>query len=207
MQRPIFQQLDRTPRLPYPFSFYVRRLAWAICKQLLFHWSPFRAFGWRRFVLRCFGAKVTPTSIIYRTVSIYHPWLLEVGEHTTIAKGVDLYNIGSITIGSHTIISQRVVLCAGSHDLSRADLPLLRPPIHVGSGVWIATEAFIGPGVTIGDNSVVGARAAVFRDVPPGMVVSGNPAVIVQQRPMIDDEDPVQEPATAHKPASADHSN
>ncbi|HZK80265.1 MAG TPA: type B chloramphenicol O-acetyltransferase, partial [Humisphaera sp.] len=60
----------------------------------------------------------------------------------------------------------------------------LRPSITIGSGVWICAGAFIGPGVTIGDNSIVGARAVVTRDIPPGMIVAGNPARVIKPRPM-----------------------
>jgi putative colanic acid biosynthesis acetyltransferase WcaF len=69
-------------------------------------------------------------------------------------------------------------------------LPLLKPPIKVGSGVWIAREAFIGPGVTVHDNAVVGARAVVMKDVPPATVVAGNPAQVVKERAMKDSAEP-----------------
>src|SRR5204863_703356 len=84
-----------------------------------------------------------------------------------VSAGVDLYNLGPVTIGDHTVLSQRVFVCAGTHDYTRAELPLLRPPIRIGHGVWIAAEAFVAPDVTIGDNAVVAARAVVTRDVPP----------------------------------------
>ncbi len=97
---------------------------------------------------------------------------------------VHVYNLGPITIGDHTVISQDVYLCAGTHDYTQPDLPLVRPSITIGSGVWICAGAFIGPGVTIGDNAIVGARAVVTKDVPPGMIVAGNPARVIKVRPM-----------------------
>jgi putative colanic acid biosynthesis acetyltransferase WcaF len=89
-----------------------------------------------------------------------------------------------VTIGNHSVISQDAYLCAGTHDYTQPTLPLLREPITIGHGVWIAAGAFIGPTVTVGDNCVVGARAVVMKDVPPGMVVAGNPARVIKQRQM-----------------------
>ena len=105
------------------------------------------------------------------------------GEHSCLADGVLVYNLGPLSIGDHTVISQRVHICNGSHDYSKSDLPLLRPTSKIGSGVWICADAFIGPGVTIGDNAIVGACAVVTHDVPPMKIVAGNPAVVIRERP------------------------
>src|SRR6185437_3157980 len=59
-----------------------------------------------------------------------------------------------------------------------------RPPIRIGGGVWVCADAFIGPGVSIGDNSVVGARAVVTHDVPNDVIVAGNPAKVIKPRVM-----------------------
>jgi putative colanic acid biosynthesis acetyltransferase WcaF len=106
------------------------------------------------------------------------------GEYSVLAEDVDVYNLGPIVLGDHTVVSHRAVLCAGSHDYTKPNLPLLRPKIHIGDGVWVCTQAFIGPGVTVGDNTVVGACAVVMRDVPAGVLVAGNPANVVRPRPM-----------------------
>ena len=113
-----------------------------------------------------------------------HPWLFRMGAYSIIGEGVTVYNLGMVTIGEHTVVSQNVHICAGTHDYTKPDLPLVRSPITIGSGVWICADAFIGPGVTIGDNAVVGARAVVTKDVPAGMVVAGNPAKVIKPRKM-----------------------
>ena len=104
--------------------------------------------------------------------------------YSILSEGVTVYNLGQVSIGEHTVVSQDVYLCAGTHDYTKPNLPLLRPSITIGRGVWICAGAYIGPGVTIGDNSVVGARAVVVKDVPPRVVVAGNPARVVKKRAM-----------------------
>jgi putative colanic acid biosynthesis acetyltransferase WcaF len=183
-RRAIFQQLDRTAAFPYRLSDYARRILWAAVRMTLFNWSPTRAYRWRAAILRAFGTKIRGRAAVRPSCHIFHPWLLELGDATAIAEGVLIYNLGPVSIGSHTIISQRAHICAGTHDFTRSNLPLLRPPIRIGAGVWVAAEAYVGPGVTIGDNSVVGARAVVTKDVPPGVVVGGNPARVIKPREM-----------------------
>jgi putative colanic acid biosynthesis acetyltransferase WcaF len=151
------------------------RALWTIA-QPLFRFSPRRCFGWRRFLLRCFGAKIGRKVHVYASATIYFPWNLEVGDESAIGEHALIYNLGRVTIGPRATISHRAHLCAGTHDHMKADFPLLRPPITIGPDVWICAEAFVGPGVTIGEGAVVGARAVAMRDVRPWRVVIGNPA-------------------------------
>lgn len=182
--QPIFQRLDQTARYPYTPGEYARRFAWRMVEATLVRFSLPRCYGWRRFWLRRFGARLANTSRTRPTTKIFHPWLLSMGEHSALADGVNVYNLGPVSIGDHTVVSQGVELCAGTHDYTQAHLPLKRSPITIGSGVWICAQAFIAPGVAVGDNAVVGARAVAISDVPAGMVVSGNPATVVKSRPM-----------------------
>jgi len=157
---------------------------WTVVYQLLIRFSPGRLARWRRFWLRRFGAQIASTCNIRPSARIRHPWLLEMGPYSTLADNVEVYNLGPITIGAHTVISQNSHLCNGTHDYSQPSLPLVRPTMKIGSGIWVCADAFIGPGVTIADNALVGARAVVMRDVPKGVIVAGNPAKVVRARPM-----------------------
>jgi putative colanic acid biosynthesis acetyltransferase WcaF len=152
------------------------------------YWLLFRPFGlsffmtWRAGVLRMFGAKVGKNTNIYASVKIWAPWNFEIGDYSSLGPGVDCYNQGKIKIGNNSVISQKTYLCASTHDFTLSNFPLVRRPIRIYDQVWVAADAFVGPGVSIGEGAVVGARAAVFKDVEPFTVVGGNPAVHLKKR-------------------------
>jgi putative colanic acid biosynthesis acetyltransferase WcaF len=127
-------------------------------------------------LLRLFGARMGQGAHVHPTVKIAIPWNLSMGDFTSIGDGARVYNLGLVAIGSHATISQGAHLCAGTHDHRRADLPLVKAPITIEDGAWICADAFVGPGVTVGRHSIVGARAVAVRDVPPSTIVAGNPA-------------------------------
>ena len=159
------------------------RVVWSIC-----YWMVFRPFGsgyclkWRNFVLWVFGAKLAKSVNIYSSVKIWAPWNLEMGEYSSLGRQVNCYNQGKISIGANTSISQKAYLCASTHDYTDSKHALLLKPIIIEDQVWVAADAFIGPGVTIGEGAVVGARSAVFKNVEPWTVVGGNPAKFIKKR-------------------------
>lgn len=150
----------------------------------LFRFSPRILFGWRAFLLRCFGAKVGVRVHIYPSVRIVIPWNLRIGAESSVGEYAWIYNLGPVRIGSRTTVSHRAHLCAGTHDYRQASLPLLRLPIEIGDDAWVCADAFVGPGVRIGDGAVVGAASVAVRDVPAWTVVAGNPAREVRKREM-----------------------
>lgn len=159
------------------------RVFWGIT-YLIFFLPFFPNFFriWRCFILRLFGAKIGKNSNIRSTVRIWAPWNLKVGNFSSIGPGTDIYNQGEIEIGNRTIISQKTYLCASTHDYNQPTFPLVKKPIKIGNQVWIAADAFIGPGVQIGDGAIIGARSAVFKNIEPWTIVRGNPAEFVKSR-------------------------
>jgi putative colanic acid biosynthesis acetyltransferase WcaF len=107
------------------------------------------------------------------------PWLLEIGDNATISWDVKVYNLAFSKIGNNTMISQYSHLCGGTHDFKSKDFTLIRTGFTIGNNAWVAADAFVGPGVNVGDNAVVGARAVVIKDVPPRAIMAGNPAKVV----------------------------
>lgn len=157
------------------------RLIWAIVGPVFFSLSPRIFYSWRVLVLRAMGAKVGSNVQIFPSARIMFPWLLTIGDDVVISWSVKVYNLGTITIGDRTVISQYAHLCGGTHDYKSAEFTLLRTGLTVGKNVWIAADAFVGPGISIGDNVVVGARAVVLNDVEADMLVAGNPATAIRK--------------------------
>lgn len=158
----------------------VGRLLWTLSSPLFFL-SPRPLWGWRRTMLRAFGARVAAGAHVYPSVRITIPWHLDLGEQCAVGDRAILYALGPITVGARATISQGAHLCAGTHDVSRPDRPLLKPPVTVADDAWVAADAFIGPGVIVGAGAIVGARAVVIKDVAAATVVAGNPARLVRR--------------------------
>jgi putative colanic acid biosynthesis acetyltransferase WcaF len=116
---------------------------------------------------------------------VYFPWNLTVGDWSAIGEHAFVYNLGPITLGEKVTVSHRAQLCAGTHDYRRLDLPLLKPPIVIQDQAWICADAFIGPGVTVGEGAIVGARAVAMKNVESWTIVAGNPAQPVKKRQLI----------------------
>ena len=161
----------------------ISRLVWNLCRIILFRPFASRLFiKWRVLVLKCFGAKMEWSSNVYASVKIWAPWNLQMANNSTLGPHVDCYNQAKISIGANTIISQKTYLCASTHDYNQADFPLLLKPITIGNGVWVAANAFIGPGVTLENYVVVAACAVVVNNVEEYTIVGGNPARNIKVR-------------------------
>jgi len=165
----------------YAFREQVWRVLWALAVPL-FRCSPRPFFGWRRWLLRLFGARVGRRVNLYPSARFVMPWHVAIGDWSAVGEDALVYALGPVTIGSRVTISQRAHLCAGTHDYTDPTMPLLKPPIVIGDQAWVCADAFVGPGVTVGDGAVVAARAVVVRDVEPWTVVAGNPARVVKYR-------------------------
>ena len=158
------------------------RLLWNLVWLLFFYPCPVIFHSWRSFLLGIFGAKIGRGVHVYPSVRIWAPWNLEIGDNSSLGPGVNCYSVDKVTIGDNSTVSQFAYLCTASHDIRHPQFLLVSKPISVGSNAWIAADAFLGPGVKVGDGAVVGARSAVFKDVKPWNVVGGNPAKFLKRR-------------------------
>lgn len=155
---------------------------WWIVYAVFFKLSPQFMYGWRRFLLRCFGAQIGKNVIIRPSAQITYPWKVKIGDYSWIGDEVVLYSLGEIEIGSHAVISQRSYICTGTHDYNSEDFRIYAEKITIGDKCWLATDVYVAPSISIGEHTVVGARSSVFKDLPSGKICIGSPAVPIKDR-------------------------
>lgn len=177
--------IDDAARHVSPFSRRenIGRVLWAIVQGSLFRCSFHTWHRWRIALLRLFGANVHESCYIRRTARFECPWNFTAGPNCAIGDYVIVYALGPITLGRRVSVSQYSHLCAGTHDFSRFDLPLIRPAITLMDDAWLGTDAFVGPGVTMHEGALLGARASAFGDLEAWTVNVGNPARKLRDRP------------------------
>lgn len=176
----------------FSFRHKALRAVWGCVWLLLASWTPKHFSPWRRFLLRSFGATIHRTSDVRGSARVWYPPNLLMGSYCILAEGVECYNMAPVHLNTNSIISQRVFICAGTHDYSQGRHPLVTKPIAIGPHVWIAAEAFVGPGCVVSEGCVVGARAVVNGQLEPWSVYVGNPAMRIKER-MVDWRDPSEE--------------
>lgn len=160
----------------------LRRAVWMLAWLVLARWTPPPLHGWRILVLRLFGTRAGSGCRIYGSSTVWDPANLELGDNVLIGPGAIIYNQGRIAIGSDSVISQRAHLCASSHRIGDRYFQLVLKPIAIGANCWVAAEAFVGPGVTMAEGAVLGARGVLFEDAAPYTVYRGNPALAIAER-------------------------
>jgi putative colanic acid biosynthesis acetyltransferase WcaF len=159
----------------------LERIAWILAWSLLAAWTPAPLHRWRRLLLRAFGAKLARGVHVYGSARVWLPRNLEMGEKSTLGPYAICYNQGHVKIGAYVVVSQYAHLCASSHRIDDPDFQLVLRPITIHDRVWIAADAFVGPGVTVGTRAVLGARGVAMKSLEAGTVYSGNPAIPIRR--------------------------
>ncbi len=109
---------------------------------------------------------------------------LHLGHHVYINHNLSLVDDTHIYIGDCTKLGPNVMICTAGHpilpELRGANPYQFNSPVHIGRNCWIGAGACILPGVTIGDDSVIGAGSVVTKDIPERTVAAGNPCRILR---------------------------
>lgn len=169
--RPAFAASDRA-----------RRLVWNVFRALLYRPSPRPMHAWRAFLLKCFGAKVGVRCHFYPAAKIWAPWNLICADLVTVGDGAEIYNPAPMRFGSHAIVSQDAFLCGATHDYDDSRFPLLAYAMEFGAYSWICARASVGPGVNLGEGSVLGLGSIATHDLEPWGVYAGVPALKIKER-------------------------
>jgi putative colanic acid biosynthesis acetyltransferase WcaF len=154
-------------------------------QSTVFRWSPRPLHGFRARLLKLFGADIPVPGqvVVFPTAKVMFPWKLSLSPRSMVGPYVNLYNLAPVTLRFGANLSQHCHLCAGTHDFTRWEMPLVTAPIIIGENAWLGADVFVGPGVTVGELCVVGARSVVVRDLPPRTVCVGSPCRPVKERP------------------------
>lgn len=125
-----------------------------------------------------------------KNITVTPPVYFDYGKHTFI--GDNFYanfdciflDVNHITIGNNVMFGPRVGLYTASHpidkDVRNTGLEYGKP-IKIGHNVWIGGNAVVMPGVTIGDNTVIGAGSVVTKDIPSDVIAAGNPCKVIRK--------------------------
>lgn len=157
-------------------------LCWmAVSGLLVESWLP--GSGWRRQILRAFGAQIGKGVIIKPRVRIKFPWRLTVGDHTWIGENVWIDNLATIRIGSHVCLSQAAYLCTGSHNWATENFDLIVRPIDISDHVWVGAKAILAPGTELRTGVVLSMGSLAKGKLQPWSIYSGIPAEQIRPRP------------------------
>ena len=152
------------------------RFSWGCISFLL----PGRVFSdLKRRLINLFGGDCDKGAVIYASCKIFDPSNLSMRRNSTIGPNSIIYNVDNITVGEGSIISQYAHLNTASHDFRKDDFPLIHAPIVIGDNCWIATEAYLGMGVELTNEVVIGARSSVFKSIRIPGVYIGSPAKVI----------------------------
>jgi putative colanic acid biosynthesis acetyltransferase WcaF len=167
---------------PNPRGEVLRRWLWLAVQSTIFRWSPRPLQGFRAALLKLFGADIPGPVVIFPTARITYPWKLALAPRSMVGPHVTLYNLAPIRLEGGANVSQFCHLCAGSHDFNQWSMPLVTGPITIGRNAWLGADIFVGPGVTVGELCVVGARSVVVNDLPARQVCVGSPCRPIRER-------------------------
>lgn len=151
-------------------------LVWEYAWPVLCAWTPKPLNFWRLAVLQVFGGVVTGRPFLHPRTRIQIPWNVVLHDGACTGDRTHLYSLDKITLEEGCVVAQEAYLCTGTHDFTHAAFPLMTAPITVKKNAFVGARAFVLPGVTIGEQAVVGACSVVTKDVAAGARVRGNPA-------------------------------
>lgn len=159
----------------------ITRALWYLINITFFRsFIPF--YGWKRFLLRLFGAKIGKGVIIKPHVSIKYPWHLIIGNHVWIGEGVWIDNLAKVTLKDNTCVSQGALLLCGNHNYKKSTFDLVVGDITLEEGAWAGAKTVICPGVKMGANTLLTVGSVATSSLEANWIYQGNPAQKLKTR-------------------------
>ncbi|MDE5651970.1 MAG: galactoside O-acetyltransferase [Muribaculaceae bacterium] len=121
-------------------------------------------------------------SLVSTPLTAVRPHMVKIGKNVVVMPVCLMMSAGGITIDDGAMIAANVQLISNNHDLYERQIITCKP-VHIGKNAWIGAGVTILPGVTVGDNAVVGAASVVTKDVAADTIVAGNPARFIKRIP------------------------
>ncbi|MDY4811122.1 MAG: DapH/DapD/GlmU-related protein [Muribaculaceae bacterium] len=150
-------------------------------RQLCFRLKQTLPLGeeYNKLVSELFYGHIGAGSYMMPPLTVVGASRITIGANVFIMDGILLMGSGGITIEDNVQIAANAQILSNNHDLRDREIITLAP-VRICRGAWIGAGATILPGVTIGENAVVGAASVVTRDVAPNSIVAGNPARLLR---------------------------
>ena len=138
---------------------------------------------WFRYVVAkyLYGLKIGKSSIHYGVI-FFSPWRISIGDNTNIQMNCLLDGRGDLHIGNNVDLTIGVKVFTEQHDVNAPDYDTIKKEVRINDHAVIGSYALLLPGITIGEGAVVAAGSVVPKNVPPYVVVAGNPAVVKRDR-------------------------
>lgn len=167
---------------PHPTPRLFRILWWSVAFIPVSIGSPIR-----RAILRGFGAEVGGRTLIGSGVRVAGPGGLVIGSRVTISRGSLADARGGLIIEDAALVGFESILLSWTHRFDDPTTAILEQgfegcPIRVGRSCWLGARSILLPGVTVGEEAIVGAASVVTRDVRSSVIVAGNPARPIRDR-------------------------
>ena len=133
-------------------------------------------------LMHCIFPSIGEGSRVQTPLTAIRPHKVRIGRNVVVMPGCLMMSAGGITIEDGALIAANVQLISNNHDLYDR-MVITCKPVHIGRNAWIGAGATILPGVSVGDNAVVGAASVVTKDVEADTIVVGNPARFIKRIP------------------------
>ena len=159
-----------------------KAVTWWVVGNMFINSSLLVPYSFKRFVLRCFGAKIGKGVVIKAQVVIKYPWLLSVGDFVWIGEQVWIDNLCTVTIARNACLSQGAMLLTGNHNYTSTNFDLIVGQISLDEGVWIGAKAIVCPGVQCHSHTVLCAGSVATKNLESYQIYQGNPAVMIKER-------------------------